>query len=38
MFDDRRNKLNKKLIDKFIKPKKKEGSIEWPHQNKEKKV
>jgi hypothetical protein len=28
MFDDRRNKLNKKLIDKFIKPKKKEGSIE----------
>ena len=28
MFDDRRNKLNKKLMDKFIKPKKKEGNTE----------
>jgi hypothetical protein len=28
MFDERRNKLNKKLIDKFIKPAKKEGNIE----------
>jgi hypothetical protein len=28
MFEERRNKLNKKLIDKFIKPTKKEGNIE----------
>jgi hypothetical protein len=28
MFEDRRNKLNKKLIDKFIKPTKKEGNTE----------
>jgi hypothetical protein len=28
MFEERRNKLNKKLIDKFIKPAKKEGNIE----------
>jgi len=28
MFEERRNKLNKKLIDKFIKPVKKEGNIE----------
>jgi hypothetical protein len=28
MFEERRNKLNKKLIDKFIKPIKKEGNIE----------
>jgi len=28
MFEERRNKLNKKLIDKFIKPKKKEGNTE----------
>lgn len=37
MFEERRNKLNKKLIDKFIKPVKKEGNTEWPHLNKEKK-
>jgi hypothetical protein len=36
MFEDRRNKLNKKLIDKFIKPNKKEGNTKWPHQDKEK--
>ena len=28
MFEERRNKLNKKLIDKFIKPIKKEGNTE----------
>lgn len=28
MFEERRNKLNKKLIDKFIKPVKKEGNTE----------
>ena len=28
MFEERRNKLNKKLMDKFIKPEKKEGDIE----------
>jgi hypothetical protein len=28
MFEDRRNRLNKKLIDKFIKPVKKEGNTE----------
>lgn len=28
MFEERRNRLNKKLIDKFIKPIKKEGNIE----------
>jgi len=28
MFEDRRNRLNKKLMDKFIKPTKKEGNIE----------
>ena len=28
MFEERRNKLNKKLIDKFIKPAKKEGNTE----------
>ena len=28
IFEERRNKLNKKLIDKFIKPTKKEGNIE----------
>lgn len=28
MFEERRNKLNKKLLDKFIKPIKKEGNIE----------
>ena len=28
IFEERRNKLNKKLIDKFIKPTKKEGDIE----------
>lgn len=28
MFEERRNRLNKKLIDKFIKPKKKEGNIQ----------
>ena len=28
MFDERRNKLNKKLMDKFIKPIKKEGNTE----------
>jgi hypothetical protein len=27
MFEDRRNRLNKKLMDKFIKPTKKEGNI-----------
>lgn len=37
MFEERRNRLNKKLIDKFIKPVKKEGNTEWPHQDKEKK-
>ena len=37
MFEERRNKLNKKLMDKFIKPVKKEGNTEWPHQDKEKK-
>jgi hypothetical protein len=37
MFEDRRNKLNKKLIDKFIKPTKKEGNTEWPRLDKEKK-
>ena len=28
MFEERRNRLNKKLIDKFIKPVKKEGNTE----------
>jgi hypothetical protein len=28
MFEERRNKLNKKLMDKFIKPVKKEGNTE----------
>ena len=28
MFEERRNKLNKKLMDKFIKPIKKEGNTE----------
>jgi hypothetical protein len=28
MFEERRNRLNKKLMDKFIKPTKKEGNIE----------
>jgi hypothetical protein len=28
IFEERRNKLNKKLMDKFIKPAKKEGNIE----------
>jgi hypothetical protein len=28
MFEERRNRLNKKLVDKFIKPKKKEDNIQ----------